>query len=55
MCEEWNPFVKANKPVFAISYNGSCGKLKSLRQNGLVKNLDLDEGAKDCTSGAQIF
>ncbi|KAJ3050720.1 hypothetical protein HK097_008269 [Rhizophlyctis rosea] len=50
MCEEWNPFVAANKPVFAISYSGSCGKLNGLKQNGLLKNLDLDEQAKDCTS-----
>ncbi|KAJ3051518.1 hypothetical protein HK097_007454 [Rhizophlyctis rosea] len=55
MCQLWQPFVDAGKPVFAIEYSRGCGNLKSLKQNGLLKDLELGTRATDCTTGKQIF
>ncbi|KAJ3036934.1 hypothetical protein HDV00_002180 [Rhizophlyctis rosea] len=55
MAKLWQPFVDANKPVFAIEYSAGCGTLASLKQNGLLKSESLDSPAYDCTKKEEIF
>ena len=47
--------MNANKPVFAVEYNGGCGNLKSLRINGVLKGMDLGTRVTDCTTGKMVF
>ena len=50
-CEQYDPFIKANKPVFQIEYSSvkkGCNAPNTKGFSTLIKKLSLNDWTKTC-------